>query len=55
MAKKCSLNLAFELSAVAYAAEHSGEESASHFGVDPKRIREWRKQTGNIEKMMAEK
>ena len=27
-----------------YAAEHSGEQAAKHFDVDPKRIRYWKKQ-----------
>ncbi|XP_020555814.1 zinc finger protein 37 [Oryzias latipes] len=55
MAKKRSFDLAFKLRAVAYAKEHSGEESARHFGVDSKRIREWRKQMGDMEKTIAEK
>uniref|UniRef100_A0A3B3CJF2 HTH CENPB-type domain-containing protein n=1 Tax=Oryzias melastigma TaxID=30732 RepID=A0A3B3CJF2_ORYME len=55
MGKKRSFDVAFKLRAVAYAHQHSGEESARHFGVDPKRIRDWRKQAGDLEKMAAEK
>ncbi|KAG2455446.1 UBN1 protein, partial [Polypterus senegalus] len=55
MGRKRSFDLAFKLRAVTYAKEHSGEEAAQHFEVDPKRIREWRKQMTDIEKTAAEK
>uniref|UniRef100_A0A3B3B5M8 HTH CENPB-type domain-containing protein n=1 Tax=Oryzias melastigma TaxID=30732 RepID=A0A3B3B5M8_ORYME len=55
MSIKRSFDLNFKLRAVAYANEHSGEASARHFGVDPKRIREWRKQVNDMERKVAEK
>lgn len=31
-----------------YAAEHSGEQAAKHFYIDPKRIRYWKKQRRDL-------
>ena len=42
--RRRSFDIAFKERVLEYAAEHSGEQAAKQFNVDPKRIRYWRKQ-----------
>jgi hypothetical protein len=42
--KKHRYDVRFKLEALAYAEKHSGEKAAKQFGVDSRRIREWKKQ-----------
>jgi len=39
-----SYGLSFKLEAVSYSEQHSAEAAASHYGVDSRRIREWKQQ-----------
>ena len=42
--KKHHYNIDFKLQALAYADQHSGKKAAKKFGVDSRRIREWKRQ-----------
>lgn len=42
--RKRKFDIKFKEDALKYAAEHSGEQAAKHFNIDPKRIRYWKKQ-----------
>ena len=42
--RRRSFDIAFKERVLEYAAEHSGEQAAKQFNIDPKRIRYWRKQ-----------
>ncbi|ROJ25353.1 Pogo transposable element with KRAB domain [Anabarilius grahami] len=41
--KRKKYDLTFKLTVVKFAEQNSGEAAARHFSVDPKRVREWRK------------
>lgn len=43
-AKRRKFDIKFKENVLAFAAEHSGEQAAKHFDIDPKRIRYWKKQ-----------
>ncbi|KAL2091434.1 hypothetical protein ACEWY4_013697 [Coilia grayii] len=47
-------NFKFKLSVIKYAEEISGEAAAKHFSVDPKRVREWRKQKSELQRLSEE-
>uniref|UniRef100_A0A1A8HKE0 Matrin 3-like 1.1 n=1 Tax=Nothobranchius korthausae TaxID=1143690 RepID=A0A1A8HKE0_9TELE len=42
--KRRKFDINFKEKVLEYAAEHSGEQAAKHFSIDPKRIRYWKKQ-----------
>lgn len=42
--KRRKFDIKFKQNVLEYAAEHSGEQAAKHFNIDPKRIRYWKKQ-----------
>jgi hypothetical protein len=46
--KKHQYDVRFKLEALAYAEKHSGEKAAKQFGVDSRRIREWKKQKTDL-------
>jgi hypothetical protein len=46
--KKHRYDVRFKLEALAYAEKHSGEKAAKQFGVDSRRIREWKKQKTDL-------
>lgn len=46
--RKC-YTLEFKLEAVAEAARTTGEAAAKKYGIDPKRIREWKRQKRDFE------
>ena len=46
--KKRKFDLTFKLAVVRYAEQHSGEAAARQFHVDPRRIREWKKQKSEM-------
>ena len=46
--KKHRYDVRFKLEALAYAEKHSGEKAAKQFGVDSRRIREWKKQKADL-------
>ena len=41
--KKCSYSMEFKKQVVVYAQANSNRSAASHFDVEPKRVREWKK------------
>lgn len=43
-AKRRKFDINFKENVLAFAAEHSGEQAAKHFNIDPKIIRYWKKQ-----------
>jgi transposase-like protein len=45
-----SYDLEFKLKVITFAKENSGEAAAREFGVDPKRVREWKKQEPDLRK-----
>lgn len=55
MPPKRSYDVDFKLSAVNFAKDSSVEAAARHYGVDPKRIREWRTQKDRLESLQTEK
>jgi len=46
--RKHRYDVNFKLEAIEYAAENSREKAAKRFGVDSKRIREWKKTEGGV-------
>ena len=46
--KKCSYTMEFKRQVVAYAVENSNRSAASHYGMEPKRVREWEKDLDKI-------
>ena len=46
--KKCSYSMEFKRQAVVYAEANSNKSAASHFDVEPKRVREWKKDSEKI-------
>uniref|UniRef100_A0A8C6KRG3 HTH CENPB-type domain-containing protein n=1 Tax=Nothobranchius furzeri TaxID=105023 RepID=A0A8C6KRG3_NOTFU len=42
--EEAKFDLKFKENVLIYAAEHSGEQAAKHFNIDPRRIRYWKKQ-----------
>ena len=42
--RRRKFDIKFKETVLEYAAEHSGEQAAKHFNIDPKRIRYWKKQ-----------
>ena len=47
-------NLKFKLSVVKYAEENSGEAAARRFSVDPMRVRDWRKNKTELQRLSEE-
>ncbi|KAK0155317.1 Pogo transposable element with KRAB domain [Merluccius polli] len=47
-------DLKFKLSVVKFAEQNSGEAAARHFSVDPKRVREWRKNKSELQHLSEE-
>ena len=47
--KKRSFNSAFKLKVVEFAEKNSNRGAGRHFGVDEKRVREWRKHKEQLE------
>ena len=54
-AKRRSFDAAFKLKVVGYAELHSNRAAARHFGVDEKRVREWKKQKNALEALPQKK
>uniref|UniRef100_A0A671XQP1 HTH CENPB-type domain-containing protein n=1 Tax=Sparus aurata TaxID=8175 RepID=A0A671XQP1_SPAAU len=52
--RKQKYDLKFKLSVVKYAEENSGEAAARHFCVDPKRVRDWRKNKKELQRLSEE-
>lgn len=50
--KKYDVN--FKLNAVRYAEQNSGEAAARKFGVDPKRVRDWKKNKSKLQELARE-
>ncbi|XP_037617888.1 uncharacterized protein LOC119483644 [Sebastes umbrosus] len=53
MASRRKFDITFKESVLQYAEENSGEETARHFNIDTKRIRDWRKQKEEL--LMADR
>ena len=47
--KNKNYDIKFKISVVKYAEENSGKAAASHFSVDPIRVREWKKQKTELQ------
>ena len=47
-------NLKFKLSVVKYTEEYSGQAAARSFSVDPKRVRDWRKNKTDFQRLSEE-
>ena len=52
--KNKKYDLKFKLSVVKYAEENSGEAAARRFSVDPKRVRDWRKNKTELQRLSEE-
>lgn len=52
--KKHRYDVKFKLEAVLFAENYSGEKAAKQFGVDSRRIREWKKQKADLLAMSEE-
>ena len=52
--KNKKYDLKFKLSVVKYAEENSGEAAARCFSVDPKRVRDWRKNKTELQRLFEE-
>ena len=53
--KKQSYDAAFKLKVLNYASQHSNRAAARIYGVDEKRVREWKKLRETLEKLPAKK
>ena len=53
--KKRSFDSAFKLKVVEFAEKNSNRCAGKHFGVDEKRVREWRKQKERLESLPRKK
>ena len=53
--RKEALTLAFKLKVVEFAEKNSNRGAGRHFGVDEKRVREWRKQKEQLESLPRNK
>lgn len=54
MAPHKKYDVKFKLNVVQYAEENSGEAAARHFGVDPKRVRKWKKNKTKLQELAKE-
>ncbi|XP_062395903.1 zinc finger protein 135-like [Sardina pilchardus] len=54
MRKRKKYDLTFKLTVAKFAEESSGEAAAKHFSVDPKRVREWRKNEAELQRLAKE-
>ena len=52
--KNKKYDLKFKLSVIKYAEENSGEAAARRFSVDPKRVRDWRKNKTELQSLSQE-
>ncbi|ROJ57631.1 Synaptonemal complex protein SC65 [Anabarilius grahami] len=52
--KRKKYDLTFKLTVVKFAEQNSGEAAARHFSVDPKRVREWRKNKAELQRLSKE-
>uniref|UniRef100_A0A8C1S3M4 Brinker DNA-binding domain-containing protein n=1 Tax=Cyprinus carpio TaxID=7962 RepID=A0A8C1S3M4_CYPCA len=52
--KRKKYDLTFNLTVVKFAEQNSGEAAARHFSVDPKRVREWRKNKAELQRLSEE-
>uniref|UniRef100_A0A672LD51 HTH CENPB-type domain-containing protein n=1 Tax=Sinocyclocheilus grahami TaxID=75366 RepID=A0A672LD51_SINGR len=52
--KRKKYDLTFKLTVVKFAEQNSGEAAARHFSVDPKRVREWRKNKAELQRLSEE-
>ncbi|KAG1968293.1 pogo transposable element with KRAB domain [Pimephales promelas] len=52
--KRKQYDLTFKLTVVKFAEQNSGEAAARHFSVDPKRVREWRKNKAELQRLSNE-
>ena len=52
--RKQKYDLKFKLSVIKYAEENSGEAAASRFSVDPNRVRDWRKNKTEPQRLSEE-
>lgn len=48
MAPRRKFDFKFKEKVLQFADKHSGEEAARHFNIDPKRVRDWRKQRAKL-------
>ena len=53
--KKWSFDSAFKSKVVEFAERNSSRGAGRHFGVDEKRVREWRKQKQQLESLLGKK
>lgn len=52
--KRKKYDVRFKLSAISFAEQHSTEAAARVFSVDPKRVRDWRKNKAGLQRLSAE-
>ena len=53
--KKRSFDSSFKLKVIDYALSHSNRAAARHFGVDEKRVREWKKLRDDLQMLPQKK
>ena len=53
--KKRSFDAAFKLEVIEYCSNHSNRETARHFGIDEKRVQEWKKQKDDLQALPQKK
>ena len=55
MVKKRTFKAAFKLKVINYASQYSNRVAARMHGIDEKRVREWKKQKEDLEKLPTKK